>query len=90
MLYRREMDYRQHLINLAQWLGEQPPDETYSYLDSTNCLIARWLKARGEEQYDLLTGEIKRKYGFQVHDVAIAYPNTYGSALRRVLELLKQ
>lgn len=78
------------LESLIAWLEKQPADRTYDFCQPSSCLIAEYLKARGEKNIILLSNEVDA-LGW----TAIVHPRptnksgwTYGKALTRARSLL--
>lgn len=77
-----------------EWISKQPKDKRYVYNDCHNCLIARYLKDRGVEGFNVQQDVVLFGHDNSVvlpdgwNDVAEGKGKTYGAALARARELL--
>ena len=80
------------LQSLIAWLETRDPAETYDFLDHTDCLICRYLKA--VDAFDLDVSGVNymrmsrvRAGDGDIGDLAYASPQTMGAALSRARAL---
>lgn len=80
-----------------EWISKQPKDKRYVYNDCHTCLIARYLKDRGVEGFNVQQDVVLFEYAEHGtstklpdgwNDVAEGKGKTYGAALARARELL--
>lgn len=73
------------LEGLIAWLEEHPAETTYDYCDIGNCLVARYLRARGVKKFELFPEELRRLGWYEIaHNSAGGCCDwTYGAALER-------
>lgn len=77
------------LRGLIAWLETQDPDTRYDYTLSSECLMARYLIAIGESNYNLTADDAKRVFahsGYVIQGHGHAW--TYGAALERARSCL--
>jgi hypothetical protein len=78
----------------VEWIGRQKPERRYIYDSCEDCLIARYLKAKGFQsvwvnKYDvILNGEKRKLLPYDWNAVAEGRGKTYGQAHQRALGLL--
>lgn len=95
MLYDKRWDAKVKadpfsLESLIAWLEKQNPAKRYDYIDSSNCVIAQYLKACGAAEYDLAPSELERLGWLDIARWG-SEPETFGAALARArAELAKQ
>ena len=73
------------VTSLIAWLETQNPETEYDYTDSRECLITRYMLARGVPLPPMLLDGVSndqiKKWGF--YDIANNAPSTCGAALAR-------
>lgn len=75
------------LDNLISWLEMQPAKRTYNYIDSSECLVAEYLKAMGQESFDYAClDDFSRDFAIVANSGDPV--DTYGAALNRARALL--
>lgn len=79
MLYDPKWEMIYSTKNLANWLSQQPRDQTYHFCDIHNCVVAQYLKAHREPAF--LPIERMAQLGWL--DIAAAGHWTFGAAAHR-------
>lgn len=77
MLYNPKWKDRESFV---KWLGEQPPEEAYTYSDPRNCAVAQYKRAQGLN-YAASNPQSERKLGW--FEIVATSPHTFGAAYKR-------
>ena len=76
MLYDPKWDKQEFI----EWLGQQPKNKTYPYIETRHCAVAQFLQYKGCERQD---SDPSFEKAVGVHGIVAAFPHTFGAAYRR-------
>jgi len=75
------------LAGFMAWLEQQPPEMEYRFTQPDRCAVAQYLKAMGETNIVLYSGDVRDMLGD--HRIVSSYPETFGAALERARASLR-
>lgn len=71
----REFDRKE----FVSWLGKQPADQTYKYVEGNNCAVGQYLESKGYVEWS--NPALEKRLG--VLSIVISHPHTFGAAYKR-------
>lgn len=68
----------------ADWCETQPPEETYNFIDASDCAAARYLKSIGVYPYVLYSDQLPKGWGACLNPDGPHSVCTYGQLAQRL------